>query len=492
VNDFARGFLAGLILAIVMLTPAEKRLLAQPWVLQWERENRASYAMTRFVDRMHPKQQAFALDRGPAVAISGRRGGKSLGILGRFARVGAQYPHGLSAYTAVTMGRAREILEPAVLIAQDAGLPLRWERRDGLLYLRWPNGHRTWIHGCPNRLNIRVIRGSPLVAWCGDEAMALVDYLEELVVEGVQPALMDFDGEMALASSPGAVMSGYLYGVSTGDGQKKWHTHHWDARDNPFLRTPADQYFRKVLDDNGWTWETPQFQREYLGLWCDDPTALCYHYDVWRNALWGKLDRDMGTWKCLISADPGVVAQFAMVLERWQEGLPEIYVDDEFARAGLGPEAAAAHLLGWNSRYRPVLITADSGGLGKAFVKHWSDEHGLCVEPANKLNTEGQIRWVDGLLTSGRLKVSTERCQETIGQLRTVTWNDKRTNHDDRYRHDLLDAMRYGAVAAPNRYVPRRDEPQPGTAEYAARLEQREHEQHLRQLAAQRRSSHAH
>lgn len=454
------------------VVPLTNRVLRHPWVRAFERSQRASHVMRRLTERLTPHGRAFATSRKKRrVAVCGRRASKTVSALASLIISGAAFPGGLSAYTAISVGRAVEILDPAIKIVERNGCPLRRVTKEGLLYLVCPNGHRIWVAGCPNRRQVESFRGSPLVGVVTDESYSMDPYLRELVEEALEPALMDFDGWCGMIGSPGPSPVGYFYSAQHhANDVLGWEAFHWDVRDNPFIPHAAS-WLEELKERHGWTDETPEYAREYLGLWVADTNALCYPYDDQLNGF-DELPLE-GEWRTGIGIDLGVVDDTAFVVGKWRRGFPELWIVDTFSRSGLTPSASAAHLLRLKEQYRPNLIVADTGGIGKAFVAEWAERYNIGVDPASKVDTAGQIGIMAGEMRSGVIKVK-RSCRALIDQWRTIMWGEEHRGHDPRYEDHLADAGRYLTMAVRAQYRPEPEPPRYGSPEWFAAQEEAE------------------
>ena len=94
--------------------------------------------------------------------------------------------------------------------------------------------------------------------------------LVELDDEAIEPSLMDYGGVFAGSGNPGRVLRGRWFEQTRDDRIDPTPMYTGDARDNPFLRTPAEAYFEKIKAQHGWTDASPTFRRQYLGEWVED------------------------------------------------------------------------------------------------------------------------------------------------------------------------------------------------------------------------------
>jgi hypothetical protein len=464
-----------------------QRILANPWVQAFERSQRASHAMRQVKVCLSPKQAEVVDSESKRIASDpGRRGGKTVSALAKLVINGADYPGALSAYAAISVGRAIEILEPAIRVIERAGCPLKRGSRQGLLYLTCPNGHRIWITGVPHRRQVDSLRGNPLVGFVADEAYSMDPYLEEMIDQAVEPALLDFDGWLMLIGSPGPVPVGYFYSALFGQNDVLgWEHHHWDVRDNVHIRHAA-RWLEEVKARHRWTDETPQFAREYLGLWVVDPTGFCYPYDPALNSYTDADRPAEGEWRSLISCDPGVVDDAAMVRLRWRHGFSEIWTDDSFTRPGMSPSGFGAKVLEWRAT-EAAPVVADTGGIGRAFTEEWAQRYGLTVEAASKSDVRGQIAVMAGEMKAGLIKAHSTRCRDLIDQWRTIAWDDDRKGHDDRYADHLADAERYGVMHIRAMYKPETEKPKPGSEEWQRQQDEAERAEKFKRAAQRRR-----
>jgi len=465
----------------------DARIMRHQYVRSASRRERGSYAMRQLKNKLTEPGTAFAMSKAKRkVGCCGRRSSKTVSALAALLISGAAYPGALSAYAAISVGRAVEILDPAIQVIDHAGCPLKRVTREGLLYLECPNGHRIWVAGCPNRRQVDSFRGNPLVGVVLDESYSMDPYLPELVEGALEPALMDYDGWLGMIGSPGPSPVGYFHSAQHHvNGVLGWEAHHWDARQNQFIeaksgKTP-EQWFEEIKARHGWNDDTPQFAREYLGLWVLDAQALCYPYEQSVNLAEFPIE---GEWRTGIGIDLGVVDDTAFVVGKWRHGFPEVWLVDAFSRSGLSPSAAAAQLIRLKEKYRPSLIVADTGGIGKAFVAEWADRYSIGVQAASKVDTAGQIGIMAGELRSGVIKVSSEKTlqgprplpalQPLVDQWLTIMWDEDRRGHDDRYTDHLADAARYLVMSIRARYRPEPEPPVFGSPEWMALEDERE------------------
>lgn len=445
----------------------------------------------RIASALHPLQRAFACDPVKRIAAKcGRRSGKSHGVAGRYLLTAVSNPNEVSVFIAISAARANEILGRAfrqldrTIDLDSLGMRPRAVTKVGQLYYQFPNGHRIWVAGCKNRADSEKFRGDPLCGAGVDESDSLRGHLEYLATECLEPALMDFDGWIALVGTPGVTPVGYFHDITTGLGKpKKWKTYEWTVLDNPFVRDP-EGWLRRRREELGLDEDAPSYQREWLGRWVLDLESLCYPYDPARNRVWGPLeDVVSGEWKFVLGVDLGVVDSSAFVVCAYRQWDPVIHVIESTAMAGLAPSVAAVRVMQYKQRYPGIRIVADTGGQGKAYVQEWSVRYGIGVTPAIKVDRRGQIALVGGLLRTNSIILHEPDAGSLAAQWQMLPWNVKRDGHDESYEDHESDAARYAILSIRPNYKSEELPPAHGSEEWLRKEQERAKEEAFRRAA---------
>ena len=445
-----------------------------------------------YMDGLHGKQLGFVRDKSKRKAgLTGRRGGKTHGV-GSWLLEGAERnPRRKSLFVALTRGKAKSLLWDDCLLGLNEahGLGLRLRQDQGMLYITVPNGHRIWLLGIDDRGQVDKVRGEKLTRAVVDEAQSFGDYLEELVDASIEPALMDFDGDIALTGTPSPVAAGYFWAVTSGGNPDiaKWPVHHWTVLDNPYI-----PHARRWLEDkkarNNWTDEHPTYRREYLGEWTEDIGALVYPLSAanyWRPAGDNPFGLPDGEYTFGLGVDLGFsVHSTAFVLIAVRRGTGQVYVLRAYTRSKLIPNALAAHVQAlrkevhvetklWGGKH--VRVVVDEGALGKGYAEQMR-QLGVGCEPAEKTEKRTYQEFVRGLIVTGRapeedgsggsgLLVDSMQCRELIDECRRLQFNDETGKEDERYTRHCADALLYICRAIAPRYEPTENEPTPGSPE---------------------------
>lgn len=425
------------------------------------------------------EQEAFVTDPSERkAALCSRRAGKSHALAEWFDR-GAT-PGTLSLYVALSSGSARLILWPALRgISERYGLGLVLREERGQQMVCWPNGHRLWLAGCPDRSEIEKFRGLALRRAAVDEAQAFGGWLEMLTEDVLTPALGDLRGQLALTGTPGPIAAGTFHEATTGRG---WSVHHWTVAENPFF--PAGAEWRAgIRAARGWTEDHPTYRREYLGEWVQDADALVFPFDYSRNAHAGPLPE--GPWRYVLACDLGYVDSTAFVELAYRHDHPDVHIVRAWKRERLIPSAFAATVDGLRKKRPYAAIVCDTGGLGKGYAEELRQRYAVPVVAAEKQAKRGAIELMRGDLRAGTVKVHASECAPLLDEWGALQWSEDRTGIDERTPDHCADAALYGFRECRSHYKPAEDDPKPNSPEWWAR-EQRQLREAEKRKQAQR------
>ncbi|HET6261774.1 MAG TPA: hypothetical protein VFG99_05995, partial [Chloroflexia bacterium] len=386
---------------------------------------RADAFPPELVASLHPKQQAFVRD--PAkrkAALCSRRAGKSYGAAAFLLEGGYSDPGGLSVYVVGSKGLARKIMLPAMeSFNRQYNLGLHVREVDGQLEVKLKNGHQIWLAGVKDSAAIEKFRGPKYRRVVIDEAQRYGAYLEEMIQDVFEPALLDKGGELVLSGTPSPVPAGLFYSATTGDGGPIWSVHHWTILDNPFV-TGTVEWLEQYCRQYGMSHEHPTYQREWLGRWVRDIGALVAPFDSNLNGF--RVD-DMppGPYDYAVVVDLGAGAQAstAFVVMAQRRGHPETYVLQAEKKADMIPSkiAAYAEMLCRSLPTWPQLVV-DEGGLGKGYADEMRKTYGLNAVAAEKKKKRTFLELFGGDLRNGTIKVDPYNCRDLVDEMHLCQW----------------------------------------------------------------------
>jgi hypothetical protein len=452
---------------------------------------RGTAAARSYADEKHEKQSRFVNDKSKRLAAQGgRRGGKSHGLARRLLMAGERHPGETSVYVTLTMGKARQILWDDCLarmnLEQRMGLRISQQQ---MLFIHQPNGSRIWLVGVDDKAQVEKIRGGKYSEVVIDEAMAMPEYLKTLVLDAVEPALMDMQGACVVAGSPCATMAGYFYAVTTGADPeiKQWSTHCFNVLDNPYIPHGAQWLEDKLANDFGGNPEHPTFVREYLGQWVEDIGALVYPFTWERNSFTpdgeGPYGLPLGEYSYGLAIDLGYgenSTAFVFGAKRTDTG--KAYILKAYTESRWTALKVAAHVKSLREKHLAVTgkgmrVLVDEGGLGKG----WSDqmnELGIGCEAAEKSQKRAFQDYAQGLIESGQVQLHYGQCRPLVDEARKLQFDAETGKEDERYLNHACDAFLYLVRALFPRYAPEKVPPRPGSVE-ALELEMRRERQKM-------------
>jgi hypothetical protein len=309
-------------------------------------------------------------------------------------------------------------------------------------------GSQCLIFGSDNRADLEKSLGlERVVLLLVDEAGAWrQDYLQYLIEEVAGPAMEDIpDSRTLVAGTPGRVLSGYWYDITTGK-IPAYSVHSWTLDNNPFMPRGIKE---KVLKKYGWTEDTPAFVMQYLGRWCLDPSTLVFSAFSDR-CIASRADKPLpyGHKRTrILSLDFGVVHKTAYGVIETRTDVRGIHVP--FSMFSLNREDSAPSTVAdvakkIKDEWKCDLIVGDLGGMGKAYAEEMVKRHKINIIPADKRDKLALIEMVNDGFKQGILTIDPDNNAELIRQLRSLQWDELHTDIAEGQADDLADMLCYG------------------------------------------------
>lgn len=343
------------------------------------------------------------------VACSGRRAGKSFAIAAYCIIECLRAANTPCLYLGLTRDSAKEAVW-STLLGMLEGLDIPHEARPSALQIKFPNGSVITLFGgdTPNARNR--LRGRKFRLVCADETGFFVDL--DPIMHALLPTLADLRGSLIMASSPGIVLSGFFYDAYQGANKASWHQWHWNMRTNPHFMKPAiDPAFETAADEEldiiarlqfGGNRKHPAFEREYLGIYRKDDTRLVYPYQD-HNLIDrpSNLPRKMYA----IGIDLGVSSACAIACLQFSQYSRQVEIVETWSKAEVLVDDLAAKIRYYQDKYDPIMMVADTGGMGAAFVQELRKRYQLPIKPADKMQKQAYQSLFANDLISSYIKV---------------------------------------------------------------------------------------
>jgi Terminase-like family. len=342
----------------------------------------------------------------------GRRAGKSTSDAIELLLDGLRDPIIPELYVTLTRGNAKEILLP-ILTRLNEEYQLGY-RRVGDADFVSPIGVAIQLRGANDVKDIEKIRGHVFKRAHVDEPGSMPDrIIRPLVVDIIQPTLMDYQGPLVLSGTPPPLRHGYFYDCYSGKLKDNWEQHHWTVRDNE--RFPArmrgldiEKILAEIRRENRWEPDDPTYLREYEGLDVEDRKSLLIDYQAIRNDY---DDLPSGDWRYVLAWDLGTGSDnqeqakegdpMALGVLGWPRGSRIVYLVEEWGETGGDITSAAEAAQGMVDRYHPQSMVIDEGGLGKLIANEIRRRHRLPVKAAEKTQKGAFIKLFNTALRRG-------------------------------------------------------------------------------------------
>lgn len=399
-----------------------------------------------WVSDLGPTQIKLFKDKSKAkCAQCGRRAGKTHVLSVAIYEKGRNYSGEVIPYIALTSKQARMILWPSfVRLDREYKWGLSLDKHE--LIVNIPGGASVWLAGADENRKIERIRGGAFPMVCIDEAGSFpTDTMEYLVEDVLEPTLLDYEGELWIASSPNSVCAGYFYDITTGDTPNvaKWPTYHWTVMENPKI-PHAKRYLEELRNKKGWTEDHPTYVREWLGQWVRDKRLLVYEFSPkkhvssevpkFREPIYS-LGVDIG------ASEKTKSTAFTVCMHSGETDC--VWFIESYSLALPGPSGIAGEISNIMHRYDLCNVVADAGALGRGYIDEFVNRFRLPVRNAQKANKGAYMELLSGDFKQNKVMIKVPECQELVNEFSKLKWNEKRDGADDRLAHHVSDSALY-------------------------------------------------
>ncbi len=362
-----------------------------------QRTLRAEHLRVRPIDLAFGEQRAAIECHEPFVVFccSGRSG-KSRGAVIKWLEVAERKPGEMSVFIALTLGQSMRIAwRQLKRMDKELGLGLKFSKSD--YTITHQNGASLLLLGANREDLIDVLRGTPFAFVYFDEAAFFREGLLKAAVEdALLIRMLDLQGEMWVASTPGYVKAGYHYELVSGS-RPGWRRFHWTYFDNPHLpeypiepdamkrRLMRIAHAEKIRHTQGWSEDNPSYMREWRGLYADDLESLVYRFSAELHLVddmppsWYEARH---LWHTVLGIDFGSTNATAWTLLAFEKHSPIVYVVKTFKAYGMAPSATADVTKRWIDDFKPDVVIGDSAA--KGYIDEHRVRHQIAIHNADK------------------------------------------------------------------------------------------------------------
>jgi hypothetical protein len=230
-------------------------------------------------------------------------------------------------------------------------------------------------------------------------------------------------------------------------GEGSYSVHHWTLKDNATIPN-VEAELERIRNKYKFTENTPKYRREYLGEWVRDAEGSAYTLSTSRNIVDRFPEELADDWRHVLGVDVGINDPCAFVLGSYSQQLGELYIRESEEVEVENVSESAGIVENYISRYDNLIVIADSGGMGKAFVEEWATRYQIPVFAAQKANKAGKIALVNADLQAGILKIVKDTNKDLIDHLRILQWDQDLLDRGHYvfargFRDHLPDALQY-------------------------------------------------
>lgn len=418
--------------------------------------------------------------------LCGRRAGKSE-FASRWLIDGALTVAGsLNLYITLTRKNAKLIVWPKL---KKACRGLRCKFNEAELTISFPNGSVILLGGCDNASEVEKYRGPAYFRVVVDECGSFPPYLETLYSDVLEPAMLDFQGEVLFCGTPGVAWDGFWFEMTGPTATFNIPVYHWTVFDNPHI-PHATRDVAEIRKRRGWAEDNPTYEREYKGKWSKDPEGLVMPWLLERNQV-DALPEPEG-WRFVLGIDVGYVDACAFALWAAHRNYEDDFLLETRTEAGLLSGEVAEIIRQYQDRCKAMggslSIVMDTGGMGKVHAEECRRRFGIPVEAAEKSEKESAIRIQRDRIRSGRIKTLAGKCNDAIRhEWAVLRWNDDKTDFADGQTDHTAHAALYGHRKLRHYlYKPKSAAPSPGTLEWMRQEAERMRQDALKRANKQR------
>lgn len=427
------------------------------------------YSLNWLIDSNYEDQAKIIAEPAKDIAVLGtRRSGKTYSIAVRLLRAAKEHDRSMALYIALTRDSAKSIMWPVLREVIEKN-NVKAVMREHDLTVHIPNGSVLKLVGADMKNFMQRLRGSKYSEVAIDEAQSWRAHVEEMVEEILKPALIDFNGALVMAGTPGPIKDGYFYDITEKD-KGGYAQHRLFMQRNPYLPN-AVEWLDKYKAKMNWPDDHPTLRREYFGEWVDDPESLVYQFSRDRNMK--PFDQAMvPNARYVMGLDIGFNDKTAVSVIAYSESSKLAWVVYCEGKGGLDVTDIAMWVRQVKDRYNAITIECDTGGLGKTIAHELIKRHGIPVNPAEKTDKMSWIALLNDDLKQGKLLID-RSCEELADQYMTLT-KDEHGREDPRLPNDFCDGVLYAYRRVYN-YLgsPIKEKPAYGTQEWAREEEER-------------------
>lgn len=389
----------------------------------------------KILDGLHDKQKAVieaiaAGERSISLCTS-RRAGKTylLASLIILTLLDAGFGQAVF-FVAQTMSTGKGfIFKDLVRLIEEYQLP--WTIKEHAGVIETPAKASFRIIGMDKKTQVGKTKGFKIIGCFTDEVQEYPHLIQEFI-EATGPALKDYRGLLVTSGTPGPAKQGTWYRISHALGEyQRFKCFHWSIRDNTKFPRDPEEVLREELENGGYTWDHPYFQREYLGIWAESHSLNVFEFLTNRNTF-TELPTGYGLhWTHVLGLDYGYNDDTAWTVIAMCPHTTKKYVLVSEKQSGLIADQVVERTAALVQLYGLRRVVVDPSGGGKPFYEQFNRRYsktlGCTIRPAHKAagSVEASIHAANTELRTGRLLLHADGARPLIEELQKLRYKDE-------------------------------------------------------------------
>lgn len=353
------------------------------------------------------------------------------------------WPHAKYLFLGITREESKRIFWKDVLKALNEKYAVGMAFNESALVATMPNGAEIYLGAADaNEQEMRKLLGQKYRKVLIDEAQDWTHTnLEDLIYTVLKPAMVDYQGSITVAGTPGALLNSFFRRLTPSSvqagvkGEKGscpgWSGHCWDTSANtsimPDGQTMSQHWVTEIAEltaSHPGIENTPAFRRQYRGEWVLAEDLLVYRYQPGRNDydILPKVD-GYGQWHFILGIDLGYEDETAFVPMGYHDDLPKLFILEVEKERKLDITAVALRAKRHMAKRSFETIVID--GSNKQAVMELANRHQLPLTPADKTGKSDFIELMNADYIMGNILLSPE-CRGLKEEYGSLIWDDRK------------------------------------------------------------------
>lgn len=388
------------------------------------------------------------------------------------------FPKKKNLFLALTLDSAREIIwDDLKDMCERMRMPVKFNEARSIA--RHANGSSIRLFGVNSSAKeMRKVLGQKYKKVFIDESGSMTIDMVKLCYQMIEPALIDFNGQLTLLGTCENIPQTFFEKVTMGR-ESGWSVHRWTSDQNPYVAENWIAKKNQIIKENPLVIHASWFRTHYLNEWCQDDDLLIIPYNRDRNEI-DSLPSGFD-WSYVLGVDLGFNDATSFSVLAFSPDHPICYRVLGFKQSGLILSKVGEQIKELQKRFEFFKIVVD--GSNKQGVEDLKQRMGLPLVNAEKLGKAVYLKAMKDAIVSGVLKLVRGQNEDLVkeavdgsddvGEWWRLQWSDTTQQHEDpRCANHSSDGTLYAFRECKQYlYSPEIAKPKPGTDEFMKQYE---------------------